>query len=41
LFVKGKKNEIPEGESAPAPDNQVFPISIMETELNWVLLASF
>ena len=40
LFVRKKKKEKPEGEGAPAPEYQVFPISIMETLLNWLLLAS-
>jgi len=31
---KKKRMEKPEGEGAPAPEHQVFPISIMETLLN-------
>jgi len=31
---KEKKKEKPEAEGAPAPEHQVFPISIMETLLN-------
>jgi len=37
---KKKKKKNPEGEGAPAPEHQVFPISIMETVLNRLLLAS-
>jgi len=41
LFVKKKKKKkTPEGEGTPAPEHQVFPISIMETVLNRLLLAS-
>jgi len=40
LDCKKKKQEKPEGEGAPAPENQVFPVSIIETLLNLVLLAS-
>jgi len=34
LFVKKEKEKKPEGEGAPKPEQQVFPISIMETVLN-------
>jgi len=34
LFVKKKKKKKPEGQGAPAPEHQVFSISIMETLLN-------
>jgi len=40
LFVKTKKKKKPEGEGAPAPEHQVFHISIMETLLNGLQLAS-
>jgi len=38
LFVKKKKN--PKEKAHLHQRNQVFPISIMETLLNWVLLTS-
>jgi len=40
VFGKKKKKKIPEGEDAPAPEHQVFHVSIMETFLNRLLLAS-
>ena len=40
LFVRKKKKKKPKGQGAPAPEHQVFPISIMETVLNWLQLAS-
>jgi len=40
LVCKKKKKKNPEGEGAPAPEHQVFSISIMETLLNLLLLAS-
>jgi len=41
MFVLKKEKEKPEGEGAPAPEKPSLSHSIMETLLNWVLLASF
>jgi len=40
LFVTKKRRKKPEGEGAPVPEHQVFPISIMETVLNCLLVDS-
>jgi len=40
MFVKKNKNKTPKEKAHLHQRNQVFPISIMETLLNWVLLAS-
>jgi len=40
LFVKKRIRKYPKETAHLHQRNQVFPISIMETLLNWVLLAS-
>jgi len=40
LLVKKTKKKTPKEKAHLHQRNQVFPISIMETHLNWVLLAS-
>jgi len=40
MFVKKKEQKNPKQKAHLHRRNQVFPISIMETLLNWVLLAS-
>jgi len=40
MFVKKEKEKNPKEKAHLHQRNQVFPISIMETLLNWVLLAS-